>query len=240
MPDSLLVFDVGNTRTACAWVRGGRIRTFMPAWHPGKLSAPLPAVVGSVAPAAARALCRQLRRHGHPVWQIPYPPKVSRPLPYPKGRLGLDRIADVEAARRLKLFPCVVVDAGTVTTIDAVGPDGAYLGGLLYPGIDAGFQSLRDATPALKSIRNGLPGKIFGRSTDEGARAGVWRGTAALILHCREELRKLCRRPVSVVLTGGNAAALARLIPCQVDAHPSLTLEGYMDLAKRNGCPFCD
>jgi type III pantothenate kinase len=252
MAESFLIFDVGNTRTACALVTDGAIRRFLPGCGPrfSRLKPLLdslqknhgrPAVViGSVAPGPDRQLVRFLcGRYRCRIWRIPNPPVVSQPLPYQKNRLGLDRIADVEAVRILGRLPCLVVDAGTVTTLDAVGGRGEYKGGVLVPGLAAGFEALRRSAAGLRMVHPRPAGPLFGQSTREGAAAGIWYGTAALIRFCRDELQRQFRRPVYCRLTGGNAAALARLVPGPgVAVDPSLTLRGYLRLAALNHCPF--
>ena len=43
----------------------------------------------------------------------------------------------------------VVVDFGTATTLDVVDADGAYIGGVIAPGVNLSLKALHDAAAAL-------------------------------------------------------------------------------------------
>ncbi|HYD33231.1 MAG TPA: type III pantothenate kinase, partial [Methylophilaceae bacterium] len=66
------------------------------------------------------------------------------------GRLGTDRWASLIAAWHRYHAPCVVVNAGTALTIDALAEredgQGLFLGGLIVPGLRLMQQSLVNAT----------------------------------------------------------------------------------------------
>jgi len=51
-------------------------------------------------------------------------------------QLGPDRWAALIAARALHAGDCVVVNAGTATTVDLLSAAGEFLGGLILPGVD--------------------------------------------------------------------------------------------------------
>ena len=50
--------------------------------------------------------------------------------------LGVDRVLAAYAAYRLVNDSCIVIDAGTAVTIDAVTKDGTFAGGFIFPGKD--------------------------------------------------------------------------------------------------------
>lgn len=52
------------------------------------------------------------------------------------AQLGPDRWAALIAARALHAGDCVVVNAGTATTVDLLSSEGEFLGGLILPGVD--------------------------------------------------------------------------------------------------------
>jgi len=52
------------------------------------------------------------------------------------AQLGPDRWAALIAARALHAGACVVVNAGTATTVDLLSAEGDFLGGLILPGVD--------------------------------------------------------------------------------------------------------
>ena len=58
---------------------------------------------------------------------------------------GADRLVNAYAVGRLYGRPAIVVDFGTATTLDVVGPDGTYLGGSIAPGLELGIEALAHA-----------------------------------------------------------------------------------------------
>ena len=50
--------------------------------------------------------------------------------------IGIDRVVEACAAHRIFGDSCVVVDAGTALTVDAVSNGGELLGGFIFPGLD--------------------------------------------------------------------------------------------------------
>ena len=84
------------------------------------------------------------------------------------AQLGADRWASLVAAWRRStatdLFPpaCVVVNAGTAVTIDALDADGVFRGGLILPGMRLMLQALAENTAGLK-IRAGRVPAVSGQ-----------------------------------------------------------------------------
>ncbi|WP_352284776.1 type III pantothenate kinase, partial [Pseudoalteromonas sp. Q18-MNA-CIBAN-0097] len=63
------------------------------------------------------------------------------------GNLGIDRWLALIAG--FTLYPntaCIVVDAGTATTIDVLDSEGLHLGGWILPGLDLMTSSLTQNT----------------------------------------------------------------------------------------------
>ena len=58
-------------------------------------------------------------------------------------QVGPDRIVDAVGAYTLYGGPTIVVDFGTATTFDVIGPDGTFEAGVIAPGIRTSAQSLR-------------------------------------------------------------------------------------------------
>ena len=57
-------------------------------------------------------------------------------------QVGPDRIVDAVGAYTLYGGPTIVVDFGTATTFDVIGPDGTFEAGVIAPGIRTSAQSL--------------------------------------------------------------------------------------------------
>ena len=78
-------------------------------------------------------------------------------------QLGADRWASLIAAWRRStatdLFPpaCVVVNAGTAVTIDALDANGVFHGGLILPGMRLMLEALAEKTAGLKIAARCVP-----------------------------------------------------------------------------------
>ncbi|HEX5266862.1 MAG TPA: type III pantothenate kinase [Acidimicrobiales bacterium] len=147
--------------------------------------------------------------------------------------VGADRIADAVGAHDLYGCPCIVVDFGTATTVDAVSNKGEYLGGAILPGIEVSLDALFERAAALRRTELAEPRRLIGRSTVDSIRSGAVYGFAAAV-------DGLCRRmdaeigPATVVATGGLAEFLAPLTESIQYVEPWLTLHGLRLIYRRN------
>jgi type III pantothenate kinase len=160
---------------------------------------------------------------------VPLAIRVDRP-----GEVGADRIVNALAVTRLYGAPAVVVDFGTATTFDCVGPDGAYLGGAIAPGLELGLEALAARTAKLPRIELRTPDRAIGRDTVGAMQSGAVLGYQALatglLARLRAELAEMVgTRPEDVrgVLTGGlSAAPWVHGIEGVDVIDPELTLKG--------------
>jgi type III pantothenate kinase len=138
--------------------------------------------------------------------------------------VGTDRLLLALGARELAGAPCIVVGAGTAVTVDLVGPDGAFAGGAIAPGMGTAADGLSHAAAQLPGIRPGRPAVDVGGDTQEAMTSGVYWFVAGGVLALVSRYR---RRPghegAPVVLTGGDAETLALPPP---RARPDLPRHG--------------
>ena len=127
-------------------------------------------------------------------------------------QLGIDRWLSVLAAS--SLFPnqaCLIVDAGTATTIDAISSDGQHLGGWILPGIELLFQSLVSNTQKVAATQISEPNIRLGNNTSECVNYGAWGLTVGAIeLQCNALKKQY--PAVQVILTGGNSEKISPLL----------------------------
>ena len=71
-------------------------------------------------------------------------PGLDIRIPRPET-VGADRLANAVAAHNRYGGPLIVVDFGTATNFDVVGEDGAFIGGVLAPGVDLSLETLSAA-----------------------------------------------------------------------------------------------
>jgi type III pantothenate kinase len=197
-------------------------------------------VIGTVVPAALynlRRLCREWFR-AEPLiarsnldWGFAI--KVDRPQ-----EVGADRLLNALASHRHYGGPLIVVDLGTATTFDVVDRDGAYLGGIIAPGINLSLEALHKAAARLPRIGIGRPQAVIGRDTVSAMQSGVFWGYVGLIEGIVGRIRGEMDNPaLKVVATGGLAPLLAEGTTLIERVDPDITLEGLRLLAERNAAP---
>jgi type III pantothenate kinase len=149
------------------------------------------------------------------------------------SQLGADRWASLVAARKRAIEgeasppPCVVINAGTAITVDALDADGVFRGGLILPGMTLMLQSLADRTAGLKVA----PGRFddFPISTPDALYSGAVHAICGAIELMRWKLRQ--DRDVKCFLAGGAAHEVARHLAPPVEVVDNLVLEGVLVLA---------
>ena len=197
------------------------------------------AVIGTVVPAALyhlRRLCRDwfeaepLIARSNLDWGFDI--RVDNP-----AEVGADRLLNSLAAHQAHRGPLIVVDFGTATTFDVVAGDGAYVGGVIAPGINLSLEALHTAAARLPRIGIGRPQAVIGRGTVPAMQSGIYWGYVALVEGLVTRIRAEFDHPLRVVATGGLAPLLAEgtLIIDVID--PDLTLDGLRLLAQRNATP---
>lgn len=253
----LLAIDIGNTNITAALVRGGpggALVATRRAITPPRMTADELEVLltnflrlddatiadvgaialASVVPSLTAAVEMLAARHDRPLvvataGTVPIAVRVDRP-----GDVGADRLVNALAAARLYGTPAVVVDFGTATTFDCVGPDGAYVGGAIAPGLELGLEALAARTAKLPRIELRAPDRAIGRDTVSAMQSGTIFGYQALagglLARIRRELADLAGvepAEVRAILTGGLSAAPWAANLEGVDAiDPDLTLRG--------------
>ncbi len=139
---------------------------------------------------------------------------------------GIDRILDSWAALQRFKPPLVVVDIGTATTFDVVGPGGDYQGGIILPGPDLGAEALSRRTAALPQVSVKKPPSVIGRNTVDCIRSGLYFGWLEMIRGLVDRIRSEFEDPLTVITTGGWARTFADDSSFADHIEPNLTLEG--------------
>lgn len=149
------------------------------------------------------------------------------PRCYETGRLGADRAINCISATQKYGAPFVILDFGTATTIDAVGPDGVYMGGTIGPGLQVSLDALVSRTAMLPRVELQMPQTVLGRNTEEQIQAGVVAGYVGNMEYLiRQVMEEMDCEGIKVIATGG----LSRMIAQQTDriniVDPMLTMDG--------------
>lgn len=238
-----IVLDIGNSAVTVAPCSGVEVLHSLTIVHAGvdgsafdlrlreaidSAPAGIPIGIAQVNPAAtARVLA--VAAMGRRVLVAPrdFAPTIENACESPHT-VGLDRLFNAEAVDRDGDF--VIVDAGTAITVDRVSR-GVFQGGAIAPGIRLCYRALHRDTGGLPEVEPGSDAPpALGRHTIEAIRVGVERGLAGLVdrlaTDLLAELSEVRRATARVVVTGGDASILGRLLltPHRID--PTLTLRG--------------
>jgi len=136
-------------------------------------------------------------------------------------QLGPDRWAALVAARALQPGrACLVVNAGTATTMDALSRDGEFLGGVIVPGVDLMRFVLHEHTGSLPLQSGNFVATP--RNTVDAIETGSRHAQAGAVERMH---RVLGGDGVCLVSGGGGRALIERLeLPCRYVEN--LVLEG--------------
>lgn len=137
------------------------------------------------------------------------------------AQLGCDRFASAIGAHALfPGQPLIVATCGTATTVDAITAGGAFLGGMIFPGLGLMAGALAKNTAQLPQVAENLDvAEPFADNTDAAIVSGCIAAQAGAIeraaaAHARAQGALQC------ILSGGAAALIAPhlSVPCsQVD-----------------------
>jgi type III pantothenate kinase len=243
---NLLVIDAGNTRVkwgyadAGGWVRHGWLATADAARLDAalrELPAPARIVAANVAGEAVRdALARALAPCGvAPEWVVARDAQCGVKSGYADpAQLGADRWAGLIAA--WKLFgcagrACVVVNAGTTMTVDALSMEGVFLGGVIVPGIEL-MRGALDAGTAQLRLRPGAF-HFFPDNTADAIMSGAINALAGAVERIRGYMEETGQGAPLVVLSGGAAQLIQPRLNGKVELVDNLVLEGLLEIAKQ-------
>jgi type III pantothenate kinase len=250
----LLAIDVGNTNIVLATFSGEelvhswRVRTDsrmtadeLALLFRGLLESEAVKITGvsacSTVPATLRELRSMLAKYYADIPTMIIEPGVktgvSIVMDNPK-EVGSDRIMNTLATYHLYGGPAVVVDFGTSTNFDVVGPDGAFMGGALAPGIDISVDALAARAAQLRKVELVRPRSVIGKNTVEALQSGIIYGFAGQVDGIARRMVEELGGAKAVVATGG----LAPLVigeSHEITAHePNLTLIGLRLAFEKN------
>jgi len=160
----------------------------------------------------------------------------------PPGDVGADRLVDAIAAVHKYGAPCIVLDFGSATTLNAIAapsvPDGlpVYLGGAICLGIGLSLDALFAKAAKIPRVELALPSRAIGGNTAEALQSGIVLGTLALVEGLVARFRAQMNAPdCPVIATGGHASGLlAAESTIITHLEPHLTLDGLRLVYERN------
>jgi len=128
----------------------------------------------------------------------------------------------------------IVVDFGTATTFDVVDTDGAYIGGVIAPGVNLSLEALHMAAAALPHVDISRPAQVIGTNTVACMQSGVYWGYIGLIEGIVREVRRERESPMKVIATGGLASLFAQDTELFHSVEDDLTMHGLVLINDHN------
>lgn len=151
-----------------------------------------------------------------------------------KSTLGYDRLAACIGAHGLyEGEDILVIDAGTAITFDFVNNKGQYLGGCISLGLNMRFKALHEFTQKLPELSKNESFNLIGKNTNDAIISGVQNG---LIFEIDAYINNLKAKHsnLRVIITGGDANFLSKLLNNKADLHPEIVLEGLNKILNFN------
>ncbi|MDQ3197240.1 MAG: type III pantothenate kinase [Pseudomonadota bacterium] len=236
----ILAIDAGNSRIKWGlhndidWIASGRagdVAELATAW--AALPAPERIMIVNVAGERVRAGLLGAVAH----WRVPPTWVNSSILAFGvrnsyenPGQLGADRWAALIGARHRLRDACLVVNAGTALTIDALSDDGVFIGGIIVPGYTLMRQALAVNTAAL-ALQSGEFAH-FPLNTGDAIASGAVQAMAGAVQQMAQEASIVWGRKPVCILSGGDAATLRPHLNLKLKLVDNLVLEGLLVLGR--------
>jgi type III pantothenate kinase len=160
---------------------------------------------------------------GKPDCKLPVHPRVDQGT-----TVGPDRLVNTVGSFDRHGGDLIVVDFGTATTFDVVDSDGAYIGGVISPGVNLSLEALHMAAAALPHVDVAKPLKAIGTNTVACMQSGVYWGYIGLVEGIVREVRRERDRPMKVIATGGLASLFAQGTELFHSIEDDLTMHGLV------------
>jgi type III pantothenate kinase len=195
------------------------------------------AIISSTVPRVVfnlRVLCNRYfdcrpRVVGKPGCVLPNPPRVDQGT-----TVGPDRLVNSAGAFDRHGGDLIVVDFGTATTFDVVDTDGAYIGGVIAPGVNLSLEALHMAAAALPHVDISRPDRVIGTNTVACMQAGVYWGYIGLVEGIVRQIRAERARPMRVIATGGLAPLFEQGTEIFDAVEDDLTMHGLVLIHDHN------
>ena len=151
----------------------------------------------------------------------------------PLSAIGSDRLVNSFASMQKYGAPCVVCSFGTATTVDVVGVNNEFLGGIIAPGMETMAKALHLSASRLPDITIEKPLTIIANNTVDSIRSGIYFGQMGMIEGIIRRMSDDLETRPTVIATGGFAQAVEDETSVIDIVDENLLLEGLNLLFKR-------
>lgn len=240
---SILVIDIGNTRIKwglaqdAGWLRQGWVATAQARDLHAEFESLPPVrqiVISNVAGPAVQAQVVALLPPSAelPCWVVSAAVQCGVRSSYAEpGALGPDRWAALIGAWHQASAACVVVNAGTTMTVDALSAEGVFLGGCIVPGLRLMRVALARDTANLAEREGHF--QYFPDNTGDAIMSGAINALAGAVEKVAAYLQKSDGAEPLILLSGGDAAQIERVLSGRIMVVDNLVLEGLLEIARQ-------
>lgn len=248
----LVLVDLGNTRVGMArWSGGFRtaaqripITPLEPVldllqrqWDELPAGGRRFVVAGSVNPSALEKLQAAASERGIDPFLVvgrDIEAPIEADVPEPQ-RVGIDRLCIAAAAFQGFQSACVAADFGTALTVDLIADNGIFLGGTILPGMALCAKALQEHTAQLPLVNlNGYANETLGKDTQSAIRNGIYAMMIGALREIVERYATEIGKWPPLVITGGDAEAIAQYCDFVDRVVPDLGLDGLTLAYKRH------
>jgi type III pantothenate kinase len=155
----------------------------------------------------------------------------------PAGDVGTDRLVDAAMALdRYGPAPLIVLDLGTGTTFNAVGPPNLYLGGAICPGLGVAWDAMFERAARLYRVEAVKPPSVLADNTLHALQSGMVYGAVSMIDGMVRRIQADMKAPSCIVVATGGGLSQAICESSETITHvdPHLTLDGLALAFRRN------
>jgi len=251
--NSVILIDIGNTSVTIGLGRGKRVGGIrrMPSYNSdnerkkllatilGKIK-PEGCVIASVVPSLTEKWTGAVKKMtGLKSMLVSHRMDIGVAIDYPRpSTIGADRLANASGAVARYGYPVIVADFGTALTFDIISGKGAYIGGVIAPGLPFMTDYLFEKTALLPRLRIGGKQTGIGKSTEHAMRIGAKFGYRGMVREITEHLiKQLGTKKVTLCATGGLARWALKGLKMKFHCDNDLTLFGLKCIYEMNRAP---
>lgn len=192
------------------------------------------AIIASVVPPSVYPLKALCSRYFGVVPLLIGDPGVELGIEIKAQQVGADRLVNAVAGYKAYGGSLIIIDFGTATSFDVIGPDGTYEGGVIAPGVNLSVEALYKASAQLPRIAVVRPEKVVGKATVPAMQSGLYWGYVAMIDGMVARIKTETGWPMTVIATGGLAPLFAEACQSIDHSDPDLTANGLALIYRAN------
>ena len=193
-------------------------------------------IIASVVPKATQLITRFCKKKKVPLLCIDATTDLGIKIRYPNpSSIGSDRLVNVVAVKNRYPAPCIVANFGTAIVFDIIDQHGAYLGGIIAPGLFTSSRALHERTALLPLAIPSPIRRALGKNTLTAIHSGLLLGARGLVREVVEQITKETfsgKRPL-LIGTGTDAQLVAGKEKIFDHIDLNLTLEGIREVGCR-------